>query len=206
VVVLAACGGNGASSPSATAPFGATSAPTATSGLGPATPQADRIIDQMRHLSEDIGIRLAGSDNAGKAATYARGQFESWGYNVEMQEFSDTRPEVRAFARVHVKQAEPHDLRSAVFRGSKTGSVSGPLVDAGTGQDAGFLDAGEGAIVLIQRQDVTFKDMAARAKAHGAVGVIVANNKQGLFRGTIDPPAGTLRREPFVATSAEGAR
>lgn len=151
----------------------------------------------MQHLSEDIGIRLAGSDNAGKAATYARDQFESWGYDVEMQEFSDARPSVRVFAQVHVKQAEPHDLHSTVFLGSKPGSVSGPLVDAETGQDTGFLGVGEGAIVLIQRQDVTFNDMAARAKAHGAVGVIVANNKQGLFRGTIDPPAGL----PVVAIS-----
>jgi aminopeptidase YwaD len=151
----------------------------------------------MQHLSEDIGVRLAGSDNADEAAEYARDQFESWGYDVEMQEFSDTRPESRVFANVHVEQPEPRDLHSIVFLGSQPGSVSGTLVDAGTGLDADFPEAARGAIVLIQRQDVTFNDMAARALAHGALGVIVANNKEGLFRGTIEPAAGL----PVVAIS-----
>ncbi len=203
VVLAVACGGNGGSSPpSATPGARPTLQPTPTVGLGTPAPDAARIIEHMRHLSEEIGIRLAGTDNAGKAAKYARDQFESWGYDVEMQEFSDTRPEARVFAQVHVTQPEPSDLHSVVLLGSEPGSSNGPLVDAGTGQDADFPEAARGAIVLIQRQDVTFNDMAARALVHGAVGVIVANNKEGLFRGTIDPPAGL----PVAAISqADGA-
>ena len=156
----------------------------------------------MQHLSEDIGVRLAGSDKADMAAEYARDEFESWGYDVEMQDFSDTRPKSRVFAQVRVEQPDPRDLHNRVFLGSEAGSVSGTLVDAGIGLDADFPEAAEGAIVLIQRQDVTFNDMAARALAHGALGVIVANNREGLFRGTIDPATSL----PVVAISqADGA-
>ena len=95
----------------------------------------------MKHLSSDIGIRLAGSENATKAAQYARQQFESWGYAVEMQEFSDARPEVRVYARVIVQQPQEHFLHSIVFAGSQPGSISGAVVDGGTGQDADFSDA-----------------------------------------------------------------
>ena len=195
-LVLAACGGSSASSPTATPVGSPTTIATATSEPGPPSPQVERVIEHMRVLSEEIGSRLAGSENIDRAAEYAREQFERWGYVVELQDFSDSRPEVRIFAQVHA-EPEPRDLHSIVFLGSKPGSVGGRLVDVGSGLDEEFPADTGGAIVLIQRGDTLFNDMAARAKAHGAIGAIVANNKEGLFRGTIEPRADL----PFAAIS-----
>ncbi len=195
-LALVACGGGSASSPTETPAPSPTTAATATSEPGPPSPQTERIVEHMRVLSQEIGSRLAGSENIDSAAEYAREQFESWGYAVELQDFSDSRPEVRIFAQVHV-EPESRDLHSIVFLGSEPGSVSGKLVDVGSGLDEEFPAEAQGAIVLIQRGETLFNDMAARAKAHGAIGAIVANNKEGLFRGTIEPAADL----PFAAIS-----
>lgn len=150
----------------------------------------------MRVFSDEIGTRLVGEGNIERAATYAREQFESWGYTVELQDFHDARPEARVFARVRVEPGG-QDLHSRVFLQSDTGSVSGTLVDAGAGSDSEFPATARGSIVLIQRGETLFSDMAASAVAHGAIGVLVANNKEGLFRGNLAVPADI----PFVAVS-----
>jgi aminopeptidase YwaD len=196
VLLLVACSSGKSASPGQTSTSTAPTGVATSSDLGPPAPDVDRIIEHIRHLSVDIGIRLAGSDSAGRAAQYATAQFESWGYEVELQPFTETKPEARLYAQVHIEQPS-RNLPSVVFLGSKPGSARATLVDGGTGREQDLSDADRGAIVLIQRKDVTFNDMAARAMARGAAGVIVANNKEGLFRGTIDPAAGL----PVVAIS-----
>jgi aminopeptidase YwaD len=125
--------------------------------------------------------------------------FQSWGYNVELQEFNDTRAEAVRYATVRVQQPDEHFLHSISFLGGQAGLLSGTLVDAGSGLEEDFPDTAEGAVVLIQRGDVLFADMAARAKAHGAIAMLVANNKDGLFRGELTPaaelPAAAIRQQ-----------
>jgi aminopeptidase YwaD len=66
--------------------------------------------------------------------------------------------------------------------------VTARLVDAGAGHVGDFPADASGAVVLIQRDDVTHSDMARRAEAAGAVAVIVANREPGRFLGFVDPP------------------
>ena len=47
----------------------------------------------LRYLTEDIGSRLAGTDNEKKSAEYIKKQFESFGLNAWTEEFP-----IRTFA------------------------------------------------------------------------------------------------------------
>jgi aminopeptidase YwaD len=186
-----ACAGGGATPAATSTPAAtATRAPTATPvDLGPAEPEVDRVLEHARVLSEDVGIRVAGSPEQQEAAQYARAQLESWGYDVELQPFSDSDPRLTRFSKVVVEGAGGAEFHAVAFAGSGLRPVSGPLVDAGTGREEEFPPDVEGALVLIQRQDVPFVDMAARAQARGASGVVVANKEPGLFGGALEPAA-----------------
>jgi len=167
--------------------------------LGPSQPEAARVLEHIRALSVEIGIRPAGSPEEQEAIDYAREQFESWGYDVEVQTFTAAGPDILRLTTVDVEQPEQRHLAAIGFRGGGTGDVSGRLVDAGTGREEEFPPDAAGAIVLIQRQDVLFVDMAQRAQQAGAVAAVVANKEPGLFRGEIDLPT----ELPVVAISQE---
>jgi Zn-dependent M28 family amino/carboxypeptidase len=47
----------------------------------------DQVMAHIEALSVNIGARQAGTDSEAAAADYITGQFESWGYEVEIQEF-----------------------------------------------------------------------------------------------------------------------
>jgi aminopeptidase YwaD len=83
--------------------------------------------------------------------------------------------------------------------------VTAPLVDAGLGHIGDFPPEAGGAVVLIQRQDVTHSDMARRAEAAGAVGVVVANREPGRFFGFVDPPT-ALRMANIGQADGESLR
>lgn len=147
----------------------------------------------------EIGIRPAGSPEEQEAIDYAREQFESWGYDVEVQTFTAAGPDILRLTTVDVEQPGQRHFAAIGFRGGGTGDVSGRLVDAGTGREEEFPPDAVGAIVLIQRKDVLFVDMARRAEQAGAAAVVVANREAGRFLGEIDPPS----ELPVVAISQE---
>jgi aminopeptidase YwaD len=189
-----ACSGGSASAPTPTpdpaAPTQPTAAATPTVGLGPAEPEASRILEHIEALAGDIGIRPSGSEANDRAVEYAREQLESWGYNVEVQRFtaSAADPSVLRFASLRREGAD--DMLAVAFAGSRTDSVTGRLVDAGAGNKGDFPPDASGAIALIQRGTVTFADMAAHARDAGAIAVVVANREPGLFPGEV--PEGSL--------------
>ena len=174
-------------------PTATTSPPTATPDPGPPQPEVWRVLEHIRGLSDEIGARIAGSPAVDAAATYAAEQFRGWGYDVELQEFTATGPGTLRYTTITVEQDAtvdqdaPLELAAVAFGGGGAGVVSGMLVDAGTGLPADFPPEAAGAIVLIQRLDVTFADMARRAEEAGALGFLVANKEPGLFPGRIEP-------------------
>ena len=119
-----------------------------------------------------------------------------------MQDFIASGPDVFLLTTVDVDQPEALELPAVVFQGSGAGRVRATLVDAGAGSAEEFPPEAAGAIVLIQREDVTFTDMESNARAAGAVAMVVTNKEGGIFRGIIDPP-GTL---PAVAVSQESGQ
>lgn len=195
-VALVACSEGGVPAPTSTPSPTATSTPV---NLGPPEPEAARILEHIRSFSVEIGIRPAGSSQEQRAIDYAREQFESWGYEFEVQTFTAAGPDILRLTTVDVEQPEQRHLGAIAFRGSGTGDVSGRLVDVGTGREEEFPPEAAGAIVLIQRKDVLFADMARRAEQAGAAAAVVANRETGRFRGEIDPPA----ELPVVAVSQE---
>ena len=183
-VALLACGEGGSPAPTPTLPPQATATPV---DLGPPHPEVDRVLEHIRVLSVEIGSRPAGSPQEMEAIAYAREQFERWGYRVDVQAFAVSSELLRAASLV-VEQPERRSLPALPFLGAPAGAVSGRLLDAGTGRQEEFPSDAGGAIVLIQRLDVPFVDMARRARAAGAGAVIVANREPGLFHGGFDPP------------------
>lgn len=137
-------------------------------------------------LSVEIGPRVAGSPAVDAAANYAAELFDSWGYEVVLQEFTVEGHGPLRYSTV-VAEGAAAVIEAAAFGGSAAGTVSGRLLDAGTGQEGEIPQDAAGAILLFQRQDVQFADMAARAEAAGAAGFIVANKEPGLFPGLIEP-------------------
>lgn len=136
-------------------------------------------------ISQEIGSRPAGSEAEQAAIGYAGDLFEAYGYDVEVQSFVVDAPDSWRLATLAAGAIG--DVTAITLHGSATANVSGPLVDAGTGQAASFPADAAGAIVLVQRLDVTFNDMARRAEDAGAAGVIIANNEPGGFIGRLEP-------------------
>ena len=190
-----ACTGDSSSAPTPTASPEATPqlSPTATAaGLGPAEPDTKRILEHIRFLSEEIGPRPAGSPEEEAVIAYAREQFERSGYDVEVQPFAVERPDFLRPATLSVDLPRQQELPAVSLTGSAAGEVSGRLLDAGTGREEDFTSDMGGAVVLIQRRDVFFREMARRAQAAGAVAVVIANREPDLFIGEIDPPTTLL--------------
>lgn len=189
-IAIACIGGSSAPPTPTAAPTATAPPPTATPDPGPPQPEIGRVLEHIRVLSEEIGARVAGSPAVDAAAAYASEQFQRWGYDVELQEFTAVGPGTLRYTTVTVEQDAPLELAAVAFGGGVAGVISGVLADAGTGLPADFPPEAEGRIVLIQRLDVPFADMARRAEEAGALGFLVANKEPGLFPGQIEPETG----------------
>jgi serine protease len=81
-----------------------------------------------------------------------------------------------------------------VMIGSPRFNVEGEFVVCGYGQVGEFPAAVAGKIALIQRGTsnpevpITFRDKSVNAKNAGAIGVVIFNNVDGEFHGTLVPP------------------
>lgn len=144
-------------------------------------------MEHIRVLSEEIGVRMAGSPEQEEAVAYAQEQLRGWGYEVQVQPFQATGNLLRDVT-VAVAGGEP--IEGAAFSGSATGAASGLLIDAGTGREEDFPPDATAAIVLVQRQDVRFSDMAARSLAAGASALVIANSQPGPFQGGFEQEVG----------------
>jgi len=192
LLAFAACGGgSGAPAPTATP----SPEPTATPDPGPPEIDRARIIEHMRKLSLEIGPRLTGSAEEQEAIDYARGLLEGWGYEVQTQTFPATGDLLRDVS-VTPQGAAP--IAGVMFSLSATGTVTGPLVDVGPGTSNEY-PAANGAVVLVQRGEVRFSEMALRARRAGASALVIANNGPGPFQGGLANQVGL----PVVAIGQE---
>ncbi len=185
-VVLVACN-SGSSTPLPTGTATLLPTPTAVD-LGPPRPEVERIIEHVRFLSDEIGTRVAGSPQEDATVEYARELLEAWGYVVEVQDFTAEGADLQRHATVTVDEPRQIEMIAVGMFDSPSGRVRASLIDAGTGQPEDFPADAAGAVVLIQRLDVPFLDMATRALEAGAGGVIIANREPGRFPGVLDPP------------------
>ena len=203
--------------PAATAPP-ATATPTLTAAPSApftvvelAEPDADRAFEHLRALAVDIGVRSAGTDEERAAAEYVATQLRDAGYVVYIEEFDTS---YRGDHSLLAAAGEGPSLQALALAGSRNGTATAPLIHAGLG-DADDFEAVDvaGAVALLDRGVVPFRDKARNAQGAGAVGVVIVNNEQGLFGGTLGEASGVTipvigvsgqSREPLVALADDG--
>ena len=175
--------------------------------LGAPEPDGDLAFAHVRHLTEQIGARVAGTPAEIEARDYIRSTLESYGYDVSIQEFPFDNTRFRT-ALLEIGDLEP---AAVAMGGSPAGGASGTLVGAGIGRPQEFPPEGlQGAIALIERGDLTFAQKVENAVAAGAGAVIIYNNEEGPFVGIADaagvPVVGITRAdgEAAVALLATG--
>ncbi|MFS0646423.1 M20/M25/M40 family metallo-hydrolase [Siminovitchia sp. 179-K 8D1 HS] len=141
---------------------------------------ADRVMDYLRKLSVEIGPRVAGTEGEKKAAQYLKSQFESFGYDVSLQEFAINN---RVERTLRIMTDKNKELPLGAASGSAvTGEkgITGDLYHAGLGLPEDFSDEAKGKIALVQRGENTYWEKVQNATNAGAIGVVIYDNADSL--------------------------
>lgn len=154
--------------------------------LASADVNGDRALAHVRKLSVDIGPRVAGTPGETAARDYIQAQLQSYGYGVTLEDFGF---DSSAFRPVRVVAGQDV-IPGYAFVGSGAGSVTAPIVAIpGLGRPEDFPVGGlNGAIALVERGDLTFKEKAANAIAAGAGALVVYNNEPGRLSADLEQP------------------
>ncbi|TAJ17760.1 MAG: M28 family peptidase [Dehalococcoidia bacterium] len=201
-LLLVACGGKPEAATIETVPPSSASATASASAVAapPSKPDPDRVMAHLKVLAGDIGVRAAGTDGERRAAEYIAQSLKDSGYQVAVEPFTfDLRYDTSAV------RLTDGNVKALALTGSPEVEARGPLVAAGMGrpEDFGLRDV-KGKVVVLDRGVVPFAQKAANAFGAGAVGVIVVNNEDGQFRGTLGDSKVTI---PVVAVErSERAR
>jgi len=142
---------------------------------------ADNIYNMIAHLEQTP--RVAASPEEYAAVQYIKQQFESYGYEAEVQPF-----EFFGFTAPHTVElsVDGTSLSPGAFTYTPSGEVSAPLEFVGLGRQADLEGKDlTGKIALIQRGEISFGDKVLNAARKGAVGVIIFNNAAGALNGTL---------------------
>ncbi len=176
--------------PTATVPLPTTVAPTPTATVASqpcitCSFQSQAAHRHVENLAAGIGSRAAGTSGEELSADYIVSTLESYGYQVERQQFSYfyfgdtgttlsmTQPERRAF-----------EAQSLTY--SRAGRVAGPLADAGLARTSDFAGRDlAGQVALARRGEIRFTEKVHNAAAAGAAAVIIYNNAPAIMQGTL---------------------
>ena len=219
VLLLAGCGGPSeatetieTATSAAEAPTAATTATaTTTPEAGPSAVEEDKrsgaheasdaelVLGHIEQLALEIGVREAGSAGERAAAAYIEGVLAAAGYETTMEPFTaSTRTD-----RSTLVTAGGVSVRPFMMNGSATGEATGRLLYGGLGapEELAALEL-VGAVLLVDRGVLPFSEKVSNAEAAGAVAVVIANNGDGAYSGTL---GGLRARIPVVAIrQAEG--
>ena len=182
--LLIACGGEKPAVVTATAEpaqAGAATPSASPTSTASTRPDADRVLAHLAMLSGTIGVRAAGTDGEKRASDYIAQSLKDSGYQVAVEPFSfELRFDTSAV------RLPDGSVKALALTGSPQVEGRGGLVMAGMGRPEDFaLRDVKGKIVLLDRGVVPFAQKAANAQGAGAAGVIVVNNEDGQFRGTL---------------------
>ena len=139
---------------------------------------SDQVMDTIKHLSVDIGPRVAGSEEEKQAADYLKNRFEDYGYDVSIQEF-----DIRDTVKIQLTINENEELALGQARGSSEtdeNGVTGNIIDAGLGHLEDFPENTNGNIALIQKGEITDWEKVENAQNSGAIGVVIYDNEERL--------------------------
>jgi aminopeptidase YwaD len=130
----------------------------------------------------NFGPRVAGGSAEKAAADYIAGQMESYGLDVEMQEFPVTYFEDLGSTLEVVGGAV---LSPNTLHFSPSGEFTTEIVECGLGYPTDFSADTAGNIALVRRGDLFFWQKTQNAAAAGAVATIIYNNEPGNFFATL---------------------
>ncbi|RST70893.1 DUF4910 domain-containing protein [Siminovitchia acidinfaciens] len=134
---------------------------------------AERIYQDIYHLSETIGPRVTGTQEEKQAAEFIKSRLESYGYKIETQEFKIPDQMIGSLT------ADGKEVDINIPAGSAATPKEGltlPLFDAKLGKPEDFTAEAVGKIALISRGEFTFQEKVANAAAAGAAGVLIYDN------------------------------
>ena len=155
----------------------------------------ERVMQHVRALSVDIGIRAAGTDGERKAADYISGVLTSQGYTTTVEPFT-----FRMRFDESTLTVGGATVQASLFDGAASGTVSGALVDGGQGAPEQIPAAARGGVLLVRRGGISFAQKVANAQQAGALAVVVLNSESGRFRGTLG-----MQRSTIPAIAVDGA-
>lgn len=184
VFALAGCSGREVppqNTIAAETPTSVSASPTASTGAAAAKPDPDRVLLHVKALAGDIGSRVAGTSGETRAAEYIATALRDAGYTVTIEPFTfDLRYDLSAV------QAAGAPVKALALTGSPEAEARGVVVSAGMGRPEDFsLRDVRGKVVVVDRGVVPFGQKAANAQGAGAVGLVIVNNEDGPFRGTL---------------------
>ncbi len=162
---------------SASAPSTGTSSGSASGVTG-----VDAILGHIDALAGRIGRRVAGTAGEQQAAAYIEARLRDAGYTTAVEEFTFDHPYEESALAI-----PSGTLRVVALTGSPEQIASGALVMVpGTGRAEEFAAVDvRGRVAVVARGAIPFSDKARNAAAAGAVALVVMNNDNGLFRGTL---------------------
>ena len=175
---------------------------TRAAGVGDPRPfDFDHALGVLRHLAVEIGPRAQTTAAERAAAEYIAEQFQSFGYEVEIQPFPLRISELGDA----VLSVNGRAIATRPLAGSVGGVASGPLIvvpGLGAAADYAGLDA-SGAVVLVERGGLFFQDKVANAQVAEAAAIVIYNNEPGRFDGALSNdttiPAIAIAREDGLA-------
>lgn len=162
--------------------------------VGSPEPDAERAYAHLQKLAVEIGSRPSGTPQEQAAADYIAEEFRRDGYTVEMQRFPVNAFIVRSTS-LTVEGANGRALQVQPYTMSRGGSATGEVVFSGLGRAGEFPAAVRGAIALVERGEIPFREKAANAAQAGATALVIYNNAPDLQVGTLQtdgPPIPVL--------------
>lgn len=136
------------------------------------------------------------------AGVYVENTLRSYGYETKLQPFFYYTYRKPSTVSLSIDGWPDQKWNSFGFTFGPNGAGKGTIADCGYGTAADFQRTNiQGKIALVQRGGSTFAEIVRQAAAAGAVAVIVQNNQDGEWRGSLGEPLDMA--VPVIALSKE---
>ena len=158
-------------------------ADAASAASAPAAFDGQYALSIVRHLSDELGPRVAGAGSDYDAARYLAKTLTDLGYEASLEPFSyHSDPE-----RAMISMGDERIASGLLLEGSEQGIVRGRIAvvpGAGTADDFGSVDLRD-AIAVVGRGGRTHADSARHAAEAGAAALVIYNHDDSMFAGTL---------------------
>ena len=155
----------------------------ASASSAPAAFDGQYALSIVRHLSDELGPRVAGTGSDLDAARYLAKTLADLGYEASLEPFSyNNDPEMAM-----ISTGDERIASGLLLEGSEQGIVRGRIAvvpGAGTAEDFGSVDLRD-AIAVVGRGGRTHADSARHAAEAGAAALVIYNHDDSMFAGTL---------------------